>query len=400
MMPASGASDVTRYYFYLSYAHSAPLVADSLPDSDHWVGILFKDLSREVAAMVGARGGNPVGYFDDLVRPGADWKTELAGVLGATDVFVALYSPGYFNKSWPLQERESFRRRFDARAGDDADQRVLPVLWVPLHAHAHAAERAAALSLGAGIPEYAENGLRALCRLAAYQEQYRTILVRLARRIVEIAGSARPRPGGPVTIDVPVDSAKQTDMSFAVAVLAPSRTDLPDDRSASPYGGTARSWQPYRDVQKFPIAEYAANVAERLGLPTRIVDWRSAVRALADSPTLVLIDPWIADTPGGTAALAALSADLPEWVTPLLVADRRDPQYAGRGTALIAEVADRLGAQGRRVRRILNVEQLVRVMPSLINDTCRRYLKNAPVSLPKGSLRALPRIAPGEGTDD
>jgi FxsC-like protein len=183
-------------------------------------------------------------------------------------------------------------------------------------------------------------------------------------------------------------------------VLAPSRSDLPDDRSASPYGGTARSWQPYRDVQKFPIAEYAANVAERLGLPTRIVDWRSAVRSLADRPTLVLIDPWIADTPGGTAALAALSADLPDWVTPLLVADRGDPEYAGRGTALTTEVADRLGAQGRRVRRILNVEQLVRVMPSLINDTCRRFLKNAPVSLPKGSQRAFPRIAPGEGSDD
>lgn len=398
-MPTAGAPDATRYYFYLSYAHSAPLVADALPDSDHWVGILFKDLSREVAALVGAPGGGPVGYFDDLVRPGADWKTALAGVLGATDVFVALYSPGYFNKAWPLQERESFRRRFGA-SGGDAEHRILPVLWVPLHAQAHAAERAAALSLGAGIPEYAENGLRALCRLAAYQEQYRTILVRLARRIVEIAGSGRSWPGGPVTIDVPVDSAQQTDMSFAVAVLAPSRAELPDDRSASTYGGTARSWQPFRDVQKFPIAEYTANVAERLGLPTRIVDWRSAIRSLADRPTLVLIDPWIADTPGGTAALSALSADLPEWVTPLLVADRGDPQYAGRGTALTAEVADRLGAQGRRVRRILNVEQLVRVMPSLINDTCRRFLKNAPVSLPKGSLRALPRINPGEGTDD
>ena len=391
-----------RYYFYLSYAHSAPLGADSLPDSDHWVGILFKDLSREVGELVGARGATPVGYFDDLVRPGADWKTALAEVLGSTDVFVALYSPGYFNKSWPLRERESFRRRFDVRGqpAEDADRRLLSVLWVPLPAQAHAIERSDALSLGAGVPEYAENGLRALCRLAAYQAQYRTILHRLARRIVEIAGPAPAQPSGPVTIDVPVDNAKQTEMSFSVAVLAPSWPHLPADRNPAPYGRDPQSWQPYGDTQKFPIAEYAANVAERLGLPTRIVDWRAAVHAFANSPTLVLIDPWVAGTTAGLAALTTLAADRPDWVTPLLVADRRDPQYAGRGDQLATVAADKLGAAGGRgVRRILNVDQLVRNMPSLINDTCRRFLKNAPVSLPKGSNPALPRFSPGEGTD-
>lgn len=382
-----------RYWFYLSYAHSARLTADPQPDSDPWARRLFDDLSAEVAARVADRPGTgPVGYFDDLAQPGTDWRTTLAGVLGDTDVFVALYSPGYFNKRWPLQEREAFRRRYDG-----SDERLVPVLWVPLVARAHAADRAAALSLGAGVPEYAENGLRAMCRLSAYHPQYRKVLNRLAERIVALARSAPARPGGPVTIDVPVEAPEQTEMSFAVAVLAPARGELPRDRSAGPYGDTARSWQPFRDAQKFPIAEYAANVAERLGLPTRILDWRAAVRA-ADRPTLVLIDPWIADTPGGPAALATLTAALPDWVTPLLVENRRDPQHAGRGTELAARVADQLAAQGRRVRRILNVDQLSRVMPTLINDTCRRYMADAPVSLPKGSHRALPRIAPGEGT--
>lgn len=140
-----------RYYFYLSYGHSARLRADDRPDTDYWAGHLFSELSAEVARQVGADRRTPVGYYDDLVEPMTDWKTALAGVLSSSDVFVALYSPGYFNKSWPLRERASFASRYADPAM--AERFLLPVLWVPWPSYEHEDEREAALRLARDIPE-------------------------------------------------------------------------------------------------------------------------------------------------------------------------------------------------------------------------------------------------------
>ncbi len=410
-MPSTGSPNTTRYHFYLSYAHSAPLGADAPPDTDHSVGVLFKDLSREVADLLGADRASPAGYYDDTVVPGAGWKATLGAVLGATDVFVALYSPGYFTKSWPRRERAAYMRRFGGvHATGEQAARLLPVLWVPLLAWEHPEERAATLALGAGIPEYAENGLRALSRLAAYESQYRAVVRRLARRIVEIAGTVGPRPAGAVAIDdLPDDDVVLTGMPLTVVMLAPARHELPPGRAGAGYGQSPEAWQPYGAARRLPITGYTANIAERLGLPTRVVDARTGFGTLAEGPVLVLIDPWMAATPRGRETLSRVSQRLPEWATLVTVADRHDPQYAERGDALGAVVTDRLGRAGeRRIRQILHVDQLIRVMPSLIDEACRRYLKIAPVFLPKGAQPALPRIAgtdhtdpePGERRDD
>jgi len=280
------------------------------------------------------------------------------------------------------------------------------VLWVPMPAWDHPGERAAAQGLGAGVPAYAANGLRALCRLAMYRSQYAQVLASLAHRIVQIARSGTARSAAPVTIDdIELDAGEPTDMAFGVTVLAPAGGDLPAGRAPAAYGAAARAWEPYQ----FPIAEYAVNVAERLGLSTRILDWDGDRGELHDGPAVALIDPWITETPAGVAAVAALGA-LPDWVTPVLVGDRRDGQWTERGADLAATLADKLKAAGvRHLRRIVDVDQLAKVMPSLINDTCRRYLKNAPVFLPKGVHSGLRRIGgddgaqagtPGEGADD
>jgi len=400
-----------RFHFYLSYAHSAPLGEDAPADTDHSVGVLFKDLSREVGGLLGADRASPAGYYDDTVRPGAEWKSTLGAVLGAADVFVALYSPGYFTKSWPRRERAAYMQRFGGvRATGEQAVRLLPALWVPLPAWEHPEERAATLALGAGIPEYAENGLRALCRLAAYESQYRRVVRRLAHRIVEIAGAVGPRPAGPVAIDdLPDEDVVLGGMPFTVVVLAPARHELPLGRAAAGYGQSPEAWQPYGAERRLPITGYTTNVAERLGLPTRVVDARTGFGTLAEGPVLVLIDPWMADTPRGRQTLSRVSERLPEWATLVAVADRHDSQYAERAAELGATVTDRLGRAGeRRIRQILHVDQLIRVMPSLIDEACRRYLKIAPVFLPKGAQPTLPRIVgtdrtdpdPGERTDD
>jgi FxsC-like protein len=392
----------SRYYFYLSYGHSVRLRADDRPDTDHWAGRLFTDLSAEVARLAGVDPATPVGYYDDLVRPMSDWKAELTGVLSSTDVFVALYSPGYFNKSWPLRERASFTGRFGGEA--DAERFVLPVLWVPWPRWEREAERAAALRLGAGIPEYAEEGLQAMVRLAMYGGQYRTIVTRMAREIVTAAAAA-PRPGREaVAIDeVEVEPTDSTDIQFTVGVLAPSRAERPGGRAAAPYGPSPRSWNPYGGVQKFPIAEYVANVAERLGQPARIADRAADLVRLAEGAALVLIDPWLAGTAGGKERLRELAARLPDWATVLLVADHSDPQYAARGARLYESVAATLTAAGvaqSRITLIVDIGRLVDRLPSIIDNACTVYRKNAPVFLPKGADSVLPRISGGEGSPD
>lgn len=391
-----------RFHFYLSYAHSAPLGDDAPADTDHSVGVLFKDLSREVADARGGDQGFPAGYYDDTVRPGAEWKSTLGAVLGAADVFVALYSPGYFTKSWPRRERAAYMRGFGGvHATGPQAGRLLPALWVPLPTWEHPEERAATLALGAGIPEYAENGLRALCRLAAYEKQYRAVVRRLAHRIVEISGILGPRPAGAVAIDdLPDGDVEPGGMPFTVVVLAPARHELPAGRAGAGYGQSPEAWRPYGAARRLPITAYTTNIAERLGLATRVVDARTGFGTLAEGPVLVLIDPWMAGTERGLETMSRLSPRLPEWATLVAVADRHDPQYAERAVELGAAVTDRLGRAGhRRIRQILHVDQLTRVMPSLIDESCRRYLKIAPVFLPKGAQPALPRIAGTDHTD-
>ena len=391
-----------RYYFYLSYGHSVRLRADDRPDADHWAGQLFTELSTEVARLTGADRRAAVGYYDDLVRPMTDWKTALTGVLSATDVFVALYSPGYFNKSWPLRERASFTGRFADPAM--ADRFVLPVLWVPWPAWEHEDERSAALRLGTGVPEYAEEGLQAMARLTLYRKQYRTVVGRLAREIVAAAREApRPAPLAAAIDDVDVDpTGGLTEIQFNVAVLAPTRAGRPDGRPPEPYGRSPRAWNPYGAAQRFPVAEYVANVAERLGQPARILDRPAELPRLAEGAALVLIDPWLAGTPDGPRRLTDLAARLPAWATVLLVADHEDEQYTARGARLYAAVTDILGAAGvgpGRISLIVDVARLVDRLPSIIDNACTAYRRNAPVFLPKGADSALPRIA-GEGTDD
>lgn len=369
----------TRYYFYLSYGHSVRLRADDRPDTDHWAGQLFTELSVEVANLLGIEPGTPVGYYDDLGGAMTDWKATLNDVLSATDVFVALYSPGYFNKSWPLRERAAFTDRF---GGADYERFLLPVLWVPWPQWQHESERAAALRLGVGVPDYAEEGLQAMARLSMYGRQYRTVVRKMAQHIARAARVA-PRTGlrAAAIDEVAVQPTGSTEIQFEVMVLA----------------RTGRGWNPYGGVQDFPIAEYVANVAERLGQPARVAERPGDL----DGAVLVLVDPRLAETPAGKRRLREAAKRLPEWATVLLIADRDDPHYHARGAVLRETVTTTLTGAGvptDRITFVADAARLVDRLPSIIDKACTAYRKDAPVFLPKGADSALPRITGGEGS--
>jgi FxsC-like protein len=414
---AAAASLRTRQgtYFFLSYAHSAPMSEGPRVDTDAFVSEFFKDLLAQVEQRAKPIPGMKLGFFDQQVPLGSDWKAVLAEHLGAAEVFVPLYSPGYFGRSWPMRERESFRERLALSGSPEPRRHIVPVLWTPFPSWQETPEIRQALELGTDAPEYAENGMRALCMLALYRDQYDLILGRLARRIVDLAERSPLGPSPATGLDKVAGPDEVTgvvlaDTAFVIVVSAPIRTGLPLGRSAHSYAATSTLWRPFAERQALPVAEYAASTAERLGLPTRIVSYAEAGDLLSRCPAVMLIDPWVAAGPGGVQALRTAVQGLPDWVVPLVVADSDDAQYTERGADLADDVIDKLSSAGLpRMERVGQVKEFVEIMPYLVTEARRQYLKNAPVFPPDGPPIERPRLTdpnastflkPGKKTDD
>lgn len=392
--------DTRGIYFFLSFAHSSP-VDGARVDPDHWVRAVFEDLCASVRARAAPSTGWRIGFYDGLLAPDSDWKVKTAASLGAAQVFVPLYSPAYLDRSWPLRERESFRRRLAALGAIEAEH-LVPVLWTPTptawqQPDWHADD----------VPEYTTNGLRTLRMLSVYERPYREICERLARRIVEMA----ERDPLPVTRAPALDDITdipQGDTAFVVAVVAPTVDDLPSGYPDGMYGRSGKNWRPYPSGSAAPAADYAADVAERLGLPTRVVDFKIGGGLLDRHPGLLLIDPWVLRT--GRRPLKSALSRLPGWVTPLVLTDKNDPRSGSGATRLAAEVDDMLRHAGAaRVKRAVTIHEFVRQLPGLVTEARRQYLRNADITPPKGVHVGRPHLvdrdAPtfvetGENTDD
>jgi len=366
-------------YFYLSYAHSAPPSDRAASETDHWVGVFYRQLTEAVRRVADPGAGLAIGLFDEHIQPGSDWNAAVGDALGSAEVFVALYSPGYFNKSWPLREKESFQQRLrDIEGVPDRQQHILPVLWIPLLSWTTPPEIRDALALGEGVPEYAENGLRALCMLPSYQRQYKIILDRIAARIVDVAERAPVRPSwAPPPDDVP--AINQSRPRFVVAVVAPVDDHRPPGRDRHGYGAHAWQWRPFADEPAVPLAQYIADTAERLGLSARAVTYADLPQTITENAAVLLIDPWAAAEPAAAEQLRSTLDRLPEWVMPLVVVDPRDPQYLERGAELARTVAGMITPSGPpQIIEPRDARQFFMSVPVLVTEARRRYLKLVP----------------------
>lgn len=364
-------------YFFLSYARSAP-VGNGLPaGTDLWVRRFFDDLTGAVHDTARPGPGSDVGFIDELLRAGSDWNAILADALSAAEVFVALYSPGYFKKAWPLRERTSFQRRIQHLAdGPERQRHLLPVLWSPLLSWEHSTEIEEALTIGAGVPDYADNGLRALCMLRSYHDEYRKIVERIAGHIVDVAAH---HPIGPSPAPAPEEVGEVTGApaQFVVAVLARTAADAPNGRARTVYGDEPRQWRPFAEPQALPLADYVATTAERLGLPARTATLSTQPAATHDSAAVVLVDPWVAADDAGAAVVRTALAVLPPWAVCVVVVDRRDPHFTDGVTlaGLITAMAD--GAITPRLIEARDLEHFLQAVPVLVTEARRRYLRLA-----------------------
>jgi FxsC-like protein len=392
----SGNGHPAYPYFFLSYAHSAPLAGFQPETTDYWVRQIFADLSDAVRRAARLGRGSRVGFFDGLLEAGADWNGRTAEMLSKAQVFVPLYSTQYFAMSWPGREWACFTERLvrtGAGVRDEPSTHIVPVLWAPLAQTRVPSNAPDALSFIDDVPEYAENGLRALKMLNLYGEQYERVVERLGEQIAE-AAHRRPLR----TFQVPrlddVASAfrvKGTDDDFVVAVAAPTRETVPDGRTASWYEHDSTGWRPFGAQEQLHLGYHAESVAERLNFTTAVLGAGAASGEVADKPAVVLIDPWIAAPVNGREGAALnhvrelyAGRGQRRWVLPVLVLNTEDPESQARKSELISEVTRILNDVGAPPADpsqggsdvITSMDDFARLMPALVAEAERRYLRD------------------------
>jgi FxsC-like protein len=391
-------------YFFLSYAHLPP-TDDATTVDDPVVTLFFNDLSAEIRAL-DPEAGWDVGAYDRAVPSGEDVRTAVARSLGRAQVLVPLYSPRYLGGVWPMAEHDSFRERLARLDGDTAGH-IQPVLWVPLPPGETLPAGVDLNDLGGGLPDYAVNGLRMLRELTIYRKQYDAVVRRLAERIVHVVHTSpiAVSPGLSFTESNPAPTTAR----FVVAVVAPTADAEPEMRRPEAYGNRPADWHPFVDSRRQPVARQAANVAERLGLPTAITDVDGLLKAYAEIPAVLLIDPWILTVQDGRDHLEDTLRALADWATPMVVCDEQDPLYDERGRKLFEEAIAMLASVGshRAPKDPRAAADLDKTMPLLVMQARRRFLRGRPRTADRrprlsgpDSRRSGPQNPPTPGADD
>jgi hypothetical protein len=370
---------MTARYFYLSYAHSPPLAGSSPPPArrrqdagppDENVRGFFQDLSQAVDRRASADRGLAPGFIDLQVPAGPGWKDALVRALGEAEVFVPLYSPGYLSRSWPGREWACFAQRVEAAGIADPLRRFEPVLWVPLRADGEPRGLQAALDLvPAGAPEgaatvYRQNGLLAMRRLNPYRKWYQMITDELAGRIVRRAEQDYLGPS-------PAPDIETMESAFAAGMAAPVLALVvvaPEDS---------------------PLAEYGRMAGEQLDFSVRATGLEAAhAGLLARNPVLVLIDPsYLADA-GTRAAFDEFAAALPPWSVPGL----GPGPAAGVSHSLTKIMSTKSRTVRRALRGLSSMTELSALLPFLVAEAGREYLRLGPLDRPAQRPEARPRL--------
>jgi FxsC-like protein len=402
MAIAPGTVTLQASYFFLSYAHSPPLAGTPQLTHDTWVRTFFRDLSGVVEHLASRQGIAP-GFFDQAIPLNSDWRASLTQALGTAQVFVPLYSPGYFARSWPGREWACYLERLINAGVKKPLARFAPVLWSPLKPGHEPEGLHQALAVGAPESGYADNGLRAMLRLAPYHQSYLRIVDRLARRIVDLAeGQTIPPSRVPDLDEVRSPFSSDSAAVFAIAVAAPARSAMPAGADPAAYGAVATAWRPFPGSQRLSLAEYAATIAEQLDFAVLVADLDEAGPRLGASPGVIVIDPWFGRDTSGLEALRKAVQDRP-WVLPVLITSSRpDPNEAGlaqRVRAIIDEVQPaRTDTARQALDGVESLEQFVALMPFLVAEAERLFLRGGPIERSVAQPGSRPRLG-GAPTD-
>src|SRR5262249_40359353 len=235
---------------------------------DGLVKKFYEDLCKDIAGKIAAS-PNDVGFFDGAeIEPGAIWDKKLASALQESSVFLAVYSPYYFQKKYCGKEWAVFSSRVEAYTkslpqGSEFPGLMFPVLW---QSENYVLPRIPAeLSkiqykyddYGKG---YAEQGLRVMMRNRKFKRQYDDFIPVLADNIIKAAQkhTLPALPNLPILDQVAPTFTVQTVASIAASApsiganpryvkfifLAGCKQDLkPFRMSLDQYGESGGEWR-------------------------------------------------------------------------------------------------------------------------------------------------------------
>jgi FxsC-like protein len=181
---------------------------------------------------------------------------------------------------------------------------------------------------------------------------------------------------------------------FVVAVLAPRRGEVPRGRRGELYGSQAVDWRPFGATQPMPVARHTA-VRSPMQQFARVVDYDPDAALFADSPGILLVDPWIMALPNGRARLLRVLDALPNWALPVVLADQNDPQYLDQGSRLVDDATDLCNIRRRPAnerRDVRNVEAFDAIIPFWVQLAYRRF-RDRPARGSARSFSRKPRLA-------
>src|SRR5262244_1772570 len=270
------------YLFFLSYARE-----DN--KSDGLVGKFYEDLCKDIADKIGAPSG-AVGFFDGAeIGAAAVWDDKLASALQQSSVFIALYSPYYFQKKFCGKEWAVFRPRVEAYAkglpqGAEFPGLMFPVLWQSENyvlPRIPAALCKIQYKYDAYGEAYARQGLRVMMRNRKFRQQYDDFIPVLADDIIKAAQkhTLPALPNLPPLDHVIETFPLQTAIPAPVAqpqpaganpryvkfiFLAGRRQELQPFRiSLDPYGESGGEWRPWLPDPKDEVDLLVQDVIQR-----------------------------------------------------------------------------------------------------------------------------------------
>jgi len=217
------------YLFFLSYAREDNKL-------DGLVRKFYEDLCKDIAGKMAAS-PNEVGFFDGAeIEPGTNWDQKLVSALQQSRVFIAIYSPFYFQKKFCGKEWAVFRSRVEAYAkslpqGADFPGLMFPVLWQKedyVLPRIPAALGKIQYKYDAYGKAYAEQGLRTMLRNKKFKQQYDDFISVLADDLIEAAQEHKlpALPNMP-----PLDQVAET---FPTQAAAPAPIQQPQVAGANP----------------------------------------------------------------------------------------------------------------------------------------------------------------------
>lgn len=377
----SEAPGMRHPYFILSYAHSDPLAGDPEGNPDKLVGEFFDDLTDAVGRLASWRPGTVPGFYDQEIPLGADWKASFSRALGAAQVFVPLYSAAYIGKSRPGQEWACFWQRLQSAGFNNPSRRFVPVLWTPLWEVPRPDWLEDAMTIGAGAPDYAENGLRALLKIGPYRGSYQTMVNIVARRVVAIAEEAPIGPSEVPDID-DMTSPFTTEHHLSVFVIetaAPTASTVLPAHDSRGYGDSGSDWRPFPE-QESSLAEYAGQIATRLDFKPEVSGIKKVSDPRTRRPGIILIDPWFIADDAGRTTLESAVENLPRWVLPLVILDRPAEPSTQKLVSQVREILSAAGALAtessrRAARGVSSLDEFVSAVRVLVAEAERQYLR-------------------------